>query len=145
MRLSRLAVVTVATTGAVLASAPSASAGPEYVKVTNQDGVITVSTQIPRQPLASASVNTRTGEVCMGFSYQMPFCRTVPLVDAIAIEDPFQGTPPVVVDADASDGSVGVGTQLYGQPLLGARYSTTTGELCLGFSYQVPQCVGGIS
>ena len=36
---------------------------------------------------------------------------------------------------------VSVGTGLPGQPLAGARYSFQTGEGCVGFSYQVPQCV----
>ncbi len=41
------------------------------------------------------------------------------------------------------DNGVGVGTGIPGQPLLGARYDKNTGVVCVGFSYQVPQCVGG--
>ncbi|HEX8002764.1 MAG TPA: hypothetical protein VF519_08720 [Mycobacteriales bacterium] len=37
----------------------------------------------------------------------------------------------------------GVGTGIPHQPLFGAHLNKTTGELCVGFSYQVPQCVGG--
>lgn len=29
------------------------------------------------------------------------------------------------------------------EPLGGARYNATNGTVCVGFSYQVPQCVGG--
>ena len=53
--------------------------------------------------------------------------------------DPIGGAV-VTVDADPSDGSVGVGTGLPGQPLLSARYQN--GEVCTGFSYQMPFCVG---
>lgn len=36
-----------------------------------------------------------------------------------------------------------VGTGIPGQPLFGARWDKATGEVCVGFSYQIPQCVGG--
>ncbi len=45
----------------------------------------------------------------------------------------------LTVDSDPSDGSVGAGTAVGGQPLVGARYAN--GALCVGFSYQVPLCV----
>lgn len=38
---------------------------------------------------------------------------------------------------------VGVGTSIPGQPLVAVYYYKQTGTLCAGFSYQVPQCVGG--
>ena len=47
----------------------------------------------------------------------------------------------VTVDKDPSDGSIGVSTQLGNQPLLSAEYYTR-GELCAGFSYEIPFCVG---
>ena len=52
--------------------------------------------------------------------------------------DPFGDDDPVVIDADGSDGSIGVYTGLPGQPLLGARVQN--GTVCVGFSYQVPFC-----
>ncbi len=69
---------------------------------------------------------------------------TTGLVQAQATQ-PDLPIPTVSVDADSSDGSVGVGTGYPGQPLVGARYNTTNGTLCVGFSYQVPFCttVGG--
>ena len=139
MLKTRIAAATLAAGAAFVSSAP-AGAAYDYVKVTNENGVVTLTTQIPGQPLLGARVDTNTGEVCVGFSYQVPFCRTLPL-DAISFQDPFQGVPPVVVDADASDGSVGVYTQLPGQPLLGVRYETANARLCVGFSYQIPFCV----
>lgn len=126
---------------AALTAAPAGASAYEYVKVSEYNGTYYVNTSIPGQPLFGASVNPASGRVCIGFSYQVPFC-TIPVGELISIQDPFDGQPPVVVDADGSDGSVGVGTW-FGprQPLLGVRYNTVTGELCAGFSYQIPICV----
>jgi hypothetical protein len=135
----RLAVAGLVAAASVFSAAP-AGAAYEYVTVTHENGVIGVSTQLPGQPLVGAFVDTKTGLVCVGFSYQVPFCRTLPL-DAISIQDPFDGQPPLVVDTDASDGSVGVYTQLPGQPLVGVRYETANARLCVGFSYQIPFCI----
>lgn len=41
------------------------------------------------------------------------------------------------------ENGAGVGSAWLGQPLFGARWDKATGEICVGFSYQVPQCVGG--
>lgn len=49
--------------------------------------------------------------------------------------------PTVTVQND--ENGVGVGTSIPGQPLVGVYYNRTTGKLCAGFSYQIPQCVGG--
>jgi len=49
--------------------------------------------------------------------------------------------PTVTVRND--ENGIGVGTGIPGQPLAGARYDYATGELCVGFSYQVPFCVRG--
>jgi hypothetical protein len=46
--------------------------------------------------------------------------------------------PPVGVTYDVKDG-VFVGTTVLGQP--GAGASVHDGRACVGFSYQVPQCV----
>ena len=48
-----------------------------------------------------------------------------------------------VVTYRVDDNGAGVGTGIPGQPLFGARWDKATGEVCVGFSYQVPQCVGG--
>lgn len=140
MPKARTALASLIAGAALLSTAPSAGATFDYVTVTDENGVITVSTQLPGQPLLGASYYRNTGKVCVGFSYQIPFCRVLP-VDAIAFDDPFDGQPPVVVDADPSDGTVGVYTGVPGQPLLGVRVDLRTGEVCAGFSYQVPFCV----
>ncbi|HVF19655.1 MAG TPA: hypothetical protein VNA14_05380 [Mycobacteriales bacterium] len=49
--------------------------------------------------------------------------------------------PPPVVTYTIGDDNVAVGTGLPGQPLLGARADLGDGTVCVGFSYQVPQCV----
>lgn len=137
MPKTRIALAGAVACAALASTAPSASATTQdYVTVKNENGVITVSTQLPGQPLLGVRYTTATGQLCAGFSYQVPFCVTLP-VDAIAYEDPSV----VTVDADASDGSVGVYTQLPGQPLVGVRYTTADSELCVGFSYQIPFCV----
>ncbi|MDQ1713314.1 MAG: hypothetical protein QOE45_2764 [Frankiaceae bacterium] len=140
MLKSRIALAAIVAGAAVVSGAPSASAATDYVKVSNDNGVISVTTELPGQPLVGASYDTKTGRVCIGVSLQVPFCRTLPL-DAISVQDPFDGQPPVVVDLNSSDGVVGVGTQLPGQPLLSVWYYTQTGRLCAGFSEQVPFCV----
>ena len=56
---------------------------------------------------------------------------------------------PVTVEPSVSTEngvSVGVSVGFMGRdpdPVGGARYNATTGEACVGFSYQVPQCAGG--
>jgi hypothetical protein len=140
MRKSRTALAGLVAGAAILSAAPSAHASYQYVTVSNENGVVTVSTQLPHQPLVGMSYDTKTGRLCVGFSLQVPFCRTLPL-DAISVQDPFDGQPPVIVDADSSDGRIGVGTQLPGQPLLSVWYYPGTGTLCTGFSYQIPFCV----
>jgi hypothetical protein len=49
-----------------------------------------------------------------------------------------ESEPPVGVTYDVKDG-VFVGTTVFGQP--GAGASLHGGRACVGFSYQVPQCV----
>lgn len=61
-------------------------------------------------------------------------------VPAHAATDPIAIT---IVTIENDEDGLGVGTGIPGQPLFGARYNKTTGVLCVGFSYQVPQCVGG--
>ncbi len=58
---------------------------------------------------------------------------------------PAQAAEPIseYVKVRVDGNGVGVGTGIPGQPLFGARYDSNTGEICVGFSYQVPQCVGG--
>ena len=58
---------------------------------------------------------------------------------------PAQAAEPIkigpVVSYSIGDDNVAVGTALPGQPLLGARADLGDGRACVGFSYQVPQCV----
>jgi hypothetical protein len=141
MLKSRTALAGLVAGAAFVSAAPSAHASYQYVTVSNENGVVVVSTQLPGQPLLGVSYDTKTGRLCVGFSLEVPFCRTLP-VDAIGVQDPFDGQPPVIVDANsADDGRIGVGTQLPGQPLVSVWYYTATGRLCAGFSYQIPFCV----
>ena len=49
--------------------------------------------------------------------------------------------PDPVVWVTVGDDNVGVYSGLPGQPLLGARVDVGDAKACVGFSYQVPQCV----
>ena len=136
---ARRAIAGIAAGAAILAAAPvaaNATAKPyEYLTVSNEGGVVRVSTQMPGQPLLGASVDTNTGRACVGFSYQMPTCVNV----GIGIATSAQTI--LTVDSDPSDGRVGVFTQLGGQPLVAITYNFFSGALCAGFSYQVPICI----
>ena len=72
-------------------------------------------------------------------------CATLLLAAASAV--PAAAYEPIkigeVVHYRVDENGVGVGTGIPGQPLVGARWDRNTGEICAGFSYQVPQCVGG--
>jgi hypothetical protein len=135
-----VAAILVGVVAAAVAFGPGALAVAQpdldVVTVTNEGGVVRVGTQIPGQPLLGTSVDTNTGQVCVGFSYQIPFCTTA--VDlgvrsaAIAV--------PVWVDADASDGSIGAGVRIGTGSIVGVRYSTTTGQACVGVGMQRPFC-----
>jgi hypothetical protein len=64
-----------AATAVPLIAAPTASAASvDDVTVSNESGVVRVSTQLPGQPLVGASADSNTGEVCVGFSLQVPQC-----------------------------------------------------------------------
>jgi hypothetical protein len=106
------------------------------VSVTNENGVVRVGTGVPGQPLLGASIDTNTGRVCIGFSYQVPQCVTL----GIGVASSAAPTP-VYADADASDGRVGVGVLLGpGSPVAGISYDTTTGQACAGIGLQRPTC-----
>ena len=122
---------------ALVSAAPTAGAAPTLpVSVSFEDGVLRVHSGLPGQPLLNASVNTKTGKVCAGFSYQVPVC-SIAVLDLVSVSDPGL----VTIDTDASDGSVGVSTQIPGQPLLSVRYYTEDAKVCAGFSEQIPVCV----
>lgn len=134
-----LAALAAGAAAAAIAAAPGTAAadlGQEYVTVSNQGGVVRIGTALPGQPLLGASVDTNTGRVCVGFSYQVPFCTTTGLgtVSAAAIPSP------VWVDADGSDGSVGAGVRIGTGSIVGVHYSTTTGQACVGIGMQRPFC-----
>lgn len=71
------------------------------------------------------------------------------LLGAAALATPASAAQDIGVRVTPStEGRVGVfvsyktsGDRYY--PLGGAYYDTTTGEACVGFSYQIPQCAGG--
>jgi hypothetical protein len=125
---------------AAVTLAPGASAARsaelDLVTVTNENGVVRIGTGVPGQPLLGASVNTNTGEVCVGFSYQIPFCASsgIGTVSAAAIPSP------VWVDADASDGRIGAGVRIGTGSIVGVSYSTSSGQACVGVGMQRPFC-----
>ncbi|HEV2891069.1 MAG TPA: hypothetical protein VGX28_11910 [Frankiaceae bacterium] len=49
------------------------------------------------------------------------------------------------VSVENDDDGLSVGTGMPGQPLFGVRYSKTSGNVCFGFSYQVPFCTHSIT
>jgi hypothetical protein len=60
---------------------------------------------------------------------------------------PAHATDPgtVGVDVRNDDNSVGVFTTLFDQPGAGVYQNKHTGQVCVGFSYQVPQCTEPIN
>lgn len=44
------------------------------------------------------------------------------------------------VDVRNDDDTIGVGTTLFNQPGAAAYQNKHTGQVCVGFGYQVPQC-----
>ena len=135
-----------AAAGIVVAFAVPALAGPAlpvFVYNDPESGRVGVGAGTPAHPIAHAGADVPNRTVCAGLSYQTTQC--VDLGDGAQgkAQDapPAPPKPTVTVDHDASDGSVGVYTAIPGQPLVGARYNTTNGELCAGFSYQVPFCL----
>ena len=72
-------------------------------------------------------------------------CATLLAVAASTVPaaayEPIKIVPVVTYRVD--ENGAGVGTGIPGQPLVGARWDRNTGEVCVGFSYQIPQCVGG--
>jgi len=64
---------------AAFAAAPAQAAPDLPVKVTVNEHEISVTSGVPGQPLLSVHVNRDTGEVCLGFSEQVPFCVGGPI------------------------------------------------------------------
>src|SRR5688500_3502871 len=112
---------------------------PVGVTASADGGVVRLGTSFDDQPLAGAWVDTNTGRACIGFSYQVPQC--VELEFSITTPDAGATQTIVTIDKDASDGDVGVYTQIGRQPLVGIRYDIASGRICAGFSYQVPFCL----
>lgn len=48
---------------------------------------------------------------------------------------------PLPVEVKTWEDGASVGSRIGGQPLFGASADVSEGEACVGFSYQVPQCV----
>lgn len=128
-----LAAVTLALSPAGVRAADS---GQDYVTVTNEGGVVRIGTQVPGQPLLSASVDTNTGEVCMGFSYQMPFCASA----GVGVGTSSAIPSPVWVDADGSDGFVGAGVRIGTGSIAAVGYWTTAGYACVTIGMARPIC-----
>ena len=137
--LAAVAAGAAAATIAFVPGAQAASSSQQYVTVTNQNGVVRVGTSLPGQPLFGASIDTNTGTVCVGFSYQIPFCASAGIgpISTTAAAQPL----PVYVDADDSDGVVGAGARIGTGSLFGVSYSKVTGQACAGVGMQRPTCV----
>ena len=112
--------------------------GKDYVTVSNDNGVIHIGTGVPGQPLVGASIDTNTGNICVGFSYQMPFCTFDR--SALGATTTSAIPSPVWVDADNSDGRVGAGVRIGTGSIAGVSYSSTTGQLCVGIGMAPPYC-----
>ncbi|HVE64225.1 MAG TPA: hypothetical protein VNB94_10530 [Mycobacteriales bacterium] len=79
--MKRVLCTAVAVAGFVgFAGAPAASAttyaAPKPLTVTYSvgDDNVRVGTSLPGQPLVGAKADVSEAEVCVGFSYQIPFC-----------------------------------------------------------------------
>ncbi|HEX7168332.1 MAG TPA: hypothetical protein VF230_15235 [Acidimicrobiales bacterium] len=134
-----LATLVAGAAAAVIAFAPAAATSADlddYVSVSNNGGIVHVGTGVPGQPLVGATVDTGTGRVCLGFSYQMPTCTTDLSFSVAAAAIP----SPVWVDADPSDGSIGAGVRIGTGSIVAVRYYGTTGQLCVGIGMQRPFC-----
>ena len=140
-------VASAAVLGAVIPSfaqsgAQSGPSSPVTVYTDTHDGV-SAGFFVNGQPGAGAHVSP-SGEVCVGVSLQLPVCAGSEI--GTVIDPPGTTTRqklpdlPVTVTHDTSNG-VSVGTALGSQPLVGARVSN--GSACVGFSYEIPFCVGG--
>ena len=127
--ISGLAAAAIA--GAVLPSfATTGPSTPVGVRVDTSNGVA-VYTNIGNQPLLSASVDKNNGQICGGFSYEVPQC--------VAIVSPNSRQklplPPVVVQQDDNGTVIAVGDA--------GLYFPKSGGICPEFSTQSWQCIGG--
>ena len=106
---------------------------PVGATVRTDNGVF-VGTTLFGQPGLAAAVGTN-GTACVGFSYEVPQCVSVPVAEAVP------GTidvGPAHVSVSTANGGVAVGSSLGSQPLVGA--SVGNGWVCVGFSLEVPFC-----
>jgi hypothetical protein len=130
-RLVITGIAAAAVAGAVAPSlAASAPSLPVGVHVDTSNGVA-VYTDVGNQPLLSASVDKNNGQICGGFSYEVPQC--------VAIVSPNSRQklplPPVVVQQDDNGTVVAVGDA--------GLYFPKSGGVCPEFSTQSWQCIGG--
>ena len=131
-RLLISGVAAAAIAGAVIPSFASTGTSQLPVGVhTDTSNGVAVYTNIGNQPGLSASVNTTTGEICGGFSYEVPQC--------VAIVRPNSRQklplPPVVVRQDENGTVIAVGDA--------GLYFPKSGGVCPEFSTQSWQCIGG--
>jgi hypothetical protein len=137
-----LGLATLGVVGALAVPALATDALPVWVYHDVPNGRVGVGVGFsPAHPIAHAGADIDDGQVCFGLSYQTSQC--VILTEAAPAQAGAKDAPPplVTLDYDASDGTVGFGTGVPGQPLLGARADLNSGTVCTGFSYQMPFCV----
>ena len=131
-RLLITGVAAAAIAGAVIPSfaATGGAQLPVGVHTDTRNGVA-VYTNIGNQPLLSASVDKNTGEICGGFSYEVPQC--VAIVSPNSRQKP--PLPAVVVRQDDNGTVIAVGDA--------GLYFPKSGGICPEFSTQSWQCIGG--
>jgi hypothetical protein len=131
----RLAISGLAAAAVAGAVVPSfATTGPGQLPVgvhTDTSHGVAVYTNIGNQPGLSASVDKNTGEICGGFSYEVPQC--------VSIVSPNSRQklplPAVVVQQDDNGTVIAVGDA--------GLYFPKSGGICPEFSTQSWQCIGG--
>ena len=117
-----------------LASSVGSTSSPVGVTVSTHGGVF-VGTTIEGNP--GLDVAVANNEACVAFSLEVPHCVSyAPIVDAFPGE---YSVGPAHVFVSTAGGGVGVGTELGSQPLVGVQAGN--GEVCVGFSLEVPFCV----
>ena len=129
----RLVIAGVAAAALAGAVVPSfAMTSPVTVHTDTSNGV-QVSVDVNGQPGVGAHVK-RDGGVCVGISYQIPFCTAGGIIGSTTPQQSIP-LPPVVVRHDENGSAVGVGDV--------GVIVRQDGSICPVVSTQAWQCIGG--
>lgn len=131
-RLLITGVAAAAIAGAIVPSFAATGGAQLPVGVhTDTSNGVAVYTNIGNQPLLYASVDKNNGQICGGFSYEVPQC-----VDIVSPNSSRRlPLPAVVVQQDDNGTVVAVGDA--------GLYFPKSGGVCPEFSTQDWQCIGG--